>query len=222
MSRGFVVENNRNIKAKKIEAVCSDYLVRPIKNMKILDIGAGTGYISQYFAQKNDVTALDVVEQIKVKDRKFKFVKNDTKKLPFENGTFDIVIFNHVVEHLDFQEEYMNEINRVLKDDGICYFATPNRFFIKEVHYKVYFLHYLNTKTFHNLMRKRGKYSEDIYLLTYPQMKKLIKKSNFEYKEYTSIVTKDKEKFYFDSKWIVVPEMLKCVSSTNIFVLCKK
>lgn len=48
--------------------------------------------------------------------------------LPFKENYFDVVTANMVVEHLDKPQIQFNEINRVLKPNGIFVFHTPNEF----------------------------------------------------------------------------------------------
>lgn len=48
--------------------------------------------------------------------------------LPFKENYFDAVTANMVVEHLDKPQIQFNEINRVLKPNGIFIFHTPNEF----------------------------------------------------------------------------------------------
>lgn len=48
--------------------------------------------------------------------------------LPFKENYFDAVTANMVVEHLDKPQIQFDEINRVLKPNGIFIFHTPNEF----------------------------------------------------------------------------------------------
>jgi ubiquinone/menaquinone biosynthesis C-methylase UbiE len=47
--------------------------------------------------------------------------------LPFADDSFDVVLSNHVIEHVEDQGEHLKELRRVLREDGICYLATPNK-----------------------------------------------------------------------------------------------
>jgi len=55
----------------------------------------------------------------------------DTHDLPFDNGTFDGVIAQAVLEHVVDPHRCVEEIHRVLKADGLVYAETP---FIQQVH----------------------------------------------------------------------------------------
>lgn len=45
--------------------------------------------------------------------------------IPFEDGAFDIVIANHVLEHVGNLDRATSEIARVLASDGIAVLQTP-------------------------------------------------------------------------------------------------
>lgn len=46
--------------------------------------------------------------------------------LPFEDGTFDLITANMVVEHLEDPRQVLQEVQRVLKPGGRLIFHTPN------------------------------------------------------------------------------------------------
>ncbi|MBT8228697.1 MAG: methyltransferase domain-containing protein, partial [Bacteroidia bacterium] len=48
--------------------------------------------------------------------------------LPFEEGTFDIVVSSEVIEHVPDPLKAITEMHRVLKPGGILVLTTPNRF----------------------------------------------------------------------------------------------
>jgi len=51
-------------------------------------------------------------------------------KLPFKDDFFDVVMFNHVIEHMTTRDTLpiLREIRRVLKKDGLLILETPNLF----------------------------------------------------------------------------------------------
>lgn len=49
----------------------------------------------------------------------------DATRLPFEDKTFDIVIANHILEHIPEDHLAMKEMYRVLKDDGMAIVQVP-------------------------------------------------------------------------------------------------
>jgi len=54
-----------------------------------------------------------------------RFEKIDIEEIPYSDRTFDLVIANHVLEHVNQPSKAMAEINRVLVDDGIAILQTP-------------------------------------------------------------------------------------------------
>jgi len=54
----------------------------------------------------------------------------EVDKLPFEDNSFDVVVFTEILEHLLFDVSFtIKEINRVLKPNGRLVFSTPNNLF---------------------------------------------------------------------------------------------
>ena len=53
-------------------------------------------------------------------------VRGDAYKLPFDNHSFDVVIMDFVMEHLEFPAQCAAEIFRVLRPGGSLFFRTPN------------------------------------------------------------------------------------------------
>jgi len=47
------------------------------------------------------------------------------EEIPFEDGSFDIVVANHVLEHVDNDIKAMKEVFRVLKPDGWALLQVP-------------------------------------------------------------------------------------------------
>lgn len=50
----------------------------------------------------------------------------DGQKLPFEDGSFDFVSCNHVLEHIFETEQFLCEIRRVLQPGGLAVISVPN------------------------------------------------------------------------------------------------
>jgi 2-polyprenyl-3-methyl-5-hydroxy-6-metoxy-1,4-benzoquinol methylase len=50
----------------------------------------------------------------------------ENQKLPFKDGTFDVVVSLDVIEHLWNTELYLSEMQRVLKRGGYAILTTPN------------------------------------------------------------------------------------------------
>ena len=221
---GYVVAKNRLVKAKKIEAVLVDHFQKKICGFSILDIGTGTGEIAAYFAPYNEVFAVDVENQLTETTNGVKITLRevDSEVLPFEDRSFDIIISNHVIEHVGIPLIHLQEMKRCLKCEGVVYFSTPNRIFPKEPHTKTWFIHYLPYKMFFRSLKliRNKRFTEPVYLLTYWRQKRLFIDSGFKFKEYTREVLNNPNKYHLDERIpFRVPKCIQAVSKTNIFLL---
>lgn len=115
----------------------------------LLEVGTGSGGIAHYFATQAQaccrVTSVDVEDTRMVFDG-YAFQRVESTKLPFADNSFDVVVTNHVIEHVGgraAQAEHLSEILRVLRPAGIVYLAVPNRWMLVEPHYKLAFLSWL-------------------------------------------------------------------------------
>lgn len=134
-------EASRLRKAAKITKILGQEI--DLRHAKVLDIGTGTGHIAEYIAKHaGAVTSIDVLDQRKTKSG-YDFRLVEDERLPFPNNSFDVVISNHVVEHVYDQQLHLSEISRVLKPGGIIYLATPNRLWITDPHFKVPFINWM-------------------------------------------------------------------------------
>ena len=57
------------------------------------------------------------------------FIQADAMELPFTDGVFDVVVATAVIEHVPEPEKMVTECHRVLRQEGICIFTTPDPFF---------------------------------------------------------------------------------------------
>lgn len=132
-------------------------------DLRLLEIGTGSGGISSYFGCHS--SSKFIVESVDVNDLRltkegyrFHLIKDTT--LPFPNNSFDIVISNHVIEHVGdgrAQLQHLHEIRRVLKNDGIGYLAVPNRWMLIEPHYRLIFLSWLPRKLRSGYLKLSGR-----------------------------------------------------------------
>ena len=106
---------------RSIEAVFyHNYL--PLKG-KVLDVGCGDGFFSwSVFNQQKIDTGIDIEGSLwtEAKNRgNYRAVKVfDGKKIPFPDSSFETVICNCVLEHVESSQLLINEMARVLKKDG--------------------------------------------------------------------------------------------------------
>jgi 2-polyprenyl-3-methyl-5-hydroxy-6-metoxy-1,4-benzoquinol methylase len=218
----YVVATKRREKALKIESVLRDFSGKPIENLAILDVGVGTGEIIDYFSQKNATQGVDIQDQRTSRNSPFQLVA--AEQLPFAENFFDIVISNHVIEHVRSPEAHLNELHRVLKPGGIVYLATPNYFFPKETHFKLWLLHYFPGKIYFSVATKLGRPAERFWIFSPFQLKRLTAKANFQTIDYTGRILAHPGRFNAKSECPIgigslLGGALKWISPTMIQVL---
>lgn len=164
LQTGMLDEAGRRRKAAKILAVLRHFLGREdLAGLRALDIGCSAGFISDELRLAGaTVTGLDIDEPGLEKARQrfgahVDFVTAPGDAIPFPGKSIDIVIFNHIYEHVADLNAVIAEIRRVLKDDGVVYLGLANRLGIIEPHYRLPFLSWLPKPAAHRYIRLSGR-----------------------------------------------------------------
>ncbi|WP_157639538.1 class I SAM-dependent methyltransferase [Lamprocystis purpurea] len=138
---------HRRRKAEKIVRILE--LNRSLRGLTVLEVGAGSAVITTALAERvgsqGQVIAVDRVDQRVMCDG-YQFIPVTGVQLPFAARSFDVVVSNHVLEHvggLTEQLAHLTEIARVLRPDGLAYLAVPNRWALREPHFGLWFLSWL-------------------------------------------------------------------------------
>src|SRR5664279_685356 len=114
-------------------------LFREIQGKTILDIGAGSGGKTTFYALNGArrVTGIDMEEGFITQARGFASSKNardidfivaNAEEMPFQVASFDMCVMNDVFEHLSKPEVVLREVNRVLKPHGKVFINSPPYF----------------------------------------------------------------------------------------------
>lgn len=105
-----------------------------LKASKILDVGCGAGFLSNYLASEgHDVTGIDLSEEslnvarLRDKTKTATYLKADAYKLPFEDGSFDVITSTDFLEHVSEPKRVLDEVSRCLKPGGLFFFHTFNK-----------------------------------------------------------------------------------------------
>lgn len=114
------------------------------KNIKILNIGAGTGNDISEMRNYGNVFVLDVDEKalnLIPDDLVEEKILADACNIPYPNNSFDLVVAFDVLEHIKDDAKVVFEVNRVLRPDGYFVFTVPAYGFLFSSHDK-YLDHY--------------------------------------------------------------------------------
>lgn len=188
-------------KAEKMLRILRDALGRNLDQLHALDIGCSTGAMSAVLGGHfGNVTGIDIdrpaiehATRVHGSER-IRFRIGDAMQTGLDADSVDVAICAHVYEHVPDPRRMMDEIRRVLRPGGVCYFAAENRLVFREGDYRLPFLSLLPKPLAHVYIRLAGK-ADHYYetLLTYPQLKRLT--AGFERLDYTRRVVVDPETF---------------------------
>lgn len=179
---------SRRLKGRKIERLLG--LADESSVLRLLEVGAGSGGISHYFAThasgRYQVHAVDVVDNRQIVEG-YEFTLVAGTDLPYAERQMDVVISNHVVEHVGEEGDqihHLEEILRVMKSDGVAYLAVPNRWMLIEPHYRLALLSWWPERfrsSWLRLWRKGRQY--DCRPLSRRQLESLLRKAGFGYEQ---------------------------------------
>jgi ubiquinone/menaquinone biosynthesis C-methylase UbiE len=198
-------DKSRRMKALKTLAVLKDVLGADLTGLNVLEIGCFTGEIGHtiaghfrswcgididpkaiQLAKERDSTSISGNAEYKVMN---------AESLEIRDDSLDVVICSHVYEHVPHPHRMMAEIRRVLRKDGVCYFAAGNRLVVMEPHHRLPFLTYLPKPLAHvYLKRLRAK---PVYYETHFSvfaLRRLVKP--FHLIDYTEKVIREPVKFF--------------------------
>ena len=113
--------------------------IKNIKNnpKKILDIATGTADFAISSAKHTNAKIIGVdisqgmldVGEIKIKKKKLSsrisLQNTDCEDLPFKENSFDFILCNHVLEHINDDKKAIKELYRVLNKNGTAILQVP-------------------------------------------------------------------------------------------------
>lgn len=107
-----------------------------VKGKTVLDAASGSGYGTNLLADTAKIAfGIEISnEALRYSQENFAranlhFFQGSINALPFLDNSFDVVISFETIEHVSepIQEQFVNEIRRVLRDDGVLIISTPDK-----------------------------------------------------------------------------------------------
>jgi SAM-dependent methyltransferase len=107
----------------------------PLENKWILDVGCGIGtYVKRFRAFSPHVYGIDVSVKRLAESTMPNLVAAAGEALPFRDKTFDVLVFNEVIEHVADDRQTIEDALRVLRAEGSIVIYAPNRLYPFETH----------------------------------------------------------------------------------------
>ena len=133
----------------------------------MLDIGCGPGLFLHEAKKRGwDVQGVDLsgwARKYAGQNFGIEVFQGTLQDARFPDRSFDVVVMNDVIEHLEDPKSVLREIQRVLKNDGILYISTPDieSFLSRLLSAKwwginKYHLFYFSRKTLEQMFREAG------------------------------------------------------------------
>ena len=99
----------------------------------VLDIACGTGYgLPILQTRARAVIGVDVdldavrKARLAIGAERARLITADGCSLPFADATFDVITSFETLEHLETRAEFLAELRRVSRPQGLCVISTPN------------------------------------------------------------------------------------------------
>ena len=109
-----------------------------LQRKKVLEIGCGISTYLEYLSSQNVTVGIDLsLDLLKASmelSTKSSFIRSDAEVLPFKNEMFDFVLIVGVLHHLPNKVRALQEIHRVLSNDGGLLMVEPNMLSINGIY----------------------------------------------------------------------------------------
>src|SRR6187455_1731933 len=139
--------------------------LQPTYETTVLDVGAdelgfgegdGCGtlnFFEERYPWPERITALGLHDGSGFRSRypHIPYVQGDACALPFEDGAFDIVFSNAVIEHVGGRERQRKLVSEAIRVGRRVFITTPNRRFPIEVHTRLPLVHWLPDAVSHRV-----------------------------------------------------------------------
>ena len=126
-------------KIKRISEIIRllDKVQKKIKKPKILDLGCGDGRCCAIWNEIGDTTGVDLsVSAMEIAKKRYphiSFLNGNAVNTNFEDESFDVIITQEVIEHIEVQEDFVAECFRLLRKNGFMILTTPNKYYFDRV-----------------------------------------------------------------------------------------
>ncbi|GIS15490.1 MAG: ubiquinone biosynthesis O-methyltransferase [Alphaproteobacteria bacterium] len=110
--------------------------LRPLSNLRILDIGCGGGLLAEPISKlggivtgiDSSLSAIEIARQhAKSSELEIDYQATTAERLADEGTKFDVIYASEVIEHVSDRSLFLNSIQRLLTPKGVVIITTINR-----------------------------------------------------------------------------------------------
>lgn len=102
------------------------------KDMKILDVGCGSGWLARELQRFGEVTAVDLsakaIQELQTKFAGIKWIAADILSTEFSETQYDVVTCLEAIAHVPDQEAFGHRLAQVTRPGGILLLTTQNEY----------------------------------------------------------------------------------------------
>jgi SAM-dependent methyltransferase len=149
-----------SLRSRRRKLVLFLELMKPNAETTVLDVGVDEvsrgesggesgctthNFLEEHYPWPERITALGLHEgdRFRARHPRIHYVQGDACDLPFDDGEFDVVHSNAVIEHVGGTERQEAFVREAVRVGTRVFLTTPNRWFPLEVHTRLPFVHWL-------------------------------------------------------------------------------
>ncbi len=107
-----------------------DKILRFKRSGRLLDVGAGVGALLSVAVKRGfsaqGVEVSDWASAFARIEKGLDVITGTLEDARFGTGAFDVVVLNHLLEHVHYPRSLLAEVRRILKNDGLLSIGVPN------------------------------------------------------------------------------------------------
>ena len=122
-----------NLKLRRAVKIL-DYFIavkREIKEPRIIELGSGDGRFTAFIGEFGNADAIELSKDAVLKANELyphvNYIHGNALEYPLEHATYDVVISQEVIEHIEEQDKYFEVCYNILKPGGYLILTTPNK-----------------------------------------------------------------------------------------------
>lgn len=108
-----------------------------LEHSRILDLGCGTGWLTERLATFGPTTGIDLSDEViaaaRLRAPHIEFIAADLFQMHLSEGCFDVVVSQDVIAHVTDQPGFVERAARLLRAQGHLILTTTNRFVVERM-----------------------------------------------------------------------------------------